>query len=206
MFGLFKKNKKGKDEKSKAYCFNDMQEFIMFAAVQKQKNRTEDFEWMKSEEYDKFWKNGYSLFEQKQYDKAIANYEKCLSMNPISLYVRFEIAECYIQLGDYASALKYLEKNIEFLIEDKYIAQFYRRIGFINIEKENYICAVACYVYSNEFEKHPSVMQELMYIAQQCGKMPEINDVKEVLRKNNIHIFQPKAREFPTKVSNEHQQ
>lgn len=110
-----------------------MQEFIMFAAVQKQKNRTEDFEWMKSEEYDKFWKNGYSLFEQKQYDKAIANYEKCLSMNPISLYVRFEIAECYIQLGDYASALKYLEKNIEFLIEDKYIAQFYRRIGFINI-------------------------------------------------------------------------
>lgn len=54
-------------------------------------------------------------------------------------------------------------------------------------------------MYSNEFEKHPSVMQELMYIAQQCGKMPEINDVKEVLKKNNIHIFQPRAKEFPGK-------
>ena len=57
----------------------------------------------------------------------------------------------------------------DFLIEEKNIARFYRRMGYIEIEKGNYKVAAACYQYSQKFENHPSVVQELMYIKAKGG-------------------------------------
>lgn len=172
-------------EDSEMWCFNDLKEFIIYQELRKKKNVV----WMKSDEYDKYWNDGFKLFDVGQYDDAIRSYQKCLSMNPISLYVRFEITECYIQLHNYVQAMNILTGNVKNLLYNEDIARFYRRVGYINIELKNYDCAVACYLYSGKFENHPSIQQEIMYITQQLSEMPQVNNPEEVLKDNNIIII-----------------
>ena len=200
MFGFLKKKTVPKiqsvdsDNKnmrnSEQFCFNDLQEFMLYTALYK--NGDKDIVWLKSNEYDKYWNDGFKLFDAKKYEAAIKSYQKCLNMNPISLYVKFEIAECYIQLKNYPAAMNMLMENVKHLMSDKYIAQFYRRIGFINIEVGNYDCAVACYVYSCKFENHPSIQKEIGYIIQQSSKMPQVDYPEYILRANNIIVIEKK--------------
>ena len=172
-------------EDGEIWCFNDSKEFIIYTALNKNKNVV----WMKSDEYDKYWNDGFKLFDAGKYDDAIRSYQKCLSMNPISLYVRFEITECYIQLHNYVQAINILMSNVKNLLYNEDIARFYRRVGYINIELKNYDCAVACYLYSIKFENHPSILQEIMYITQQLSEMSQVNNPEEVLKDNNIIII-----------------
>lgn len=174
---------------SEQWCFNDVQEFMLYTVLYKS---DKNIVWQKSNEYDKCWSDGFKSFDAGKYEDAIKSYQKCLKMNPISLYVKFEIAECYIQLKNYPLAMNMLMENVKHLISDKHIARFYRRIGFINIELENYDCAIACYLYSAKFENHPSIHQEIRYIIQHLSKMPQVDNPKDVLKENNIIIIEKK--------------
>ena len=125
--------------------------------------------WLSGDKYLVEYKKGYQLFEQGQYSRAIEAYKKCLELNPIGLSARFEICESYLKIGNLSSARNTLLEMKDFLIEEKSIARFYRRMGYIEIEKGNYKVAAACYQYSQKFENHPSVVQELMYIKAKGG-------------------------------------
>lgn len=120
--------------------------------------------WLSGDNYMVEYRRGYQLFEQGQYSKAIEAYKECLKLNPIGISARFEICEAYLKMGNLSAASNALLEMKDFLIEEKNIARFYRRIGYIEIEKRNYKVAAACYQYSQKFENHPSVAQELMYI------------------------------------------
>ena len=72
-------------------------------------------------------------------------------------------------MGNLSAAKNTLLEMKDYLIEEKNIARFYRRMGYIEIEKGNYKVAAACYQYSQKFENHPSVVQELMYIKSKGG-------------------------------------
>ena len=123
--------------------------------------------WLSGDKYLVEYKKGYQLFEQGQYSRAIEAYKKCLELNPIGLSARFEICESYLKIGNLSSARNTLLEMKDFLIEEKNIARFYRRMGYI--EKGNYKGAAARYQYSQKFENHPSVVQELMYIKAKGG-------------------------------------
>ena len=125
--------------------------------------------WLSGDNYLVEYKRGYQLFEQGQYSRAIEAYKKCLELNPIGLSARFEICEAYLKMGNLSSARNTLLEMKDYLIEEKNIARFYRRMGYIEIEKSNYKTAAACYQYSQKYENHPSVIQELMYIKSKGG-------------------------------------
>ncbi len=95
--------------------------------------------WLSGDKYLVEYKKGYQLFEQGQYSRAIEAYKKCLELNPIGLSARFEICESYLKIGNLSSARNTLLEMKDFLIEEKNIARFYRRMGYIEIEKGNYM-------------------------------------------------------------------
>lgn len=41
----------------------------------------------------------YRLFEDRKFRKAIEAYQKALKVNPVGINARFEICECYLQIG-----------------------------------------------------------------------------------------------------------
>lgn len=118
-----------------------------------------------------------------------------LVLNPIGISSRFEICECFIQLKDFSSAEEILYDMGRYLLEPKHIAKFYRRIGYIEIEKGNYLGATACYAYSINFECHPTVEQELQYISSKLGI--ELNNILNnptiFLEKYNIPILKKRS-------------
>lgn len=82
----------------------------------------------------------------------------------------------------------------DFLLEAKYIAKFYRRLGFIECEKGNYQIASACYLYSRNFEEHPSVSQELAYIVSLGGTVPASANSMDLLKIAEVPVIEKKER------------
>ena len=109
--------------------------------------------WLSGDNYLVEYQKGYQLFEQGRYNKAIEAYKKSLELNPIGLSARFEICEAYLAMGNFPAARNTLLEMKDFLIEEKCIARFYRRMGYIEIKEENYKVAAACYQYSRKFHE-----------------------------------------------------
>lgn len=145
--------------------------------------------WLSGDNYWNIYKKAYQLFEQGEYVKAIDAYNDCLVLNPIGLSARFEICEAYLKIGNINAARRTLLEMKDFIIEDESIARFYRRMGFIEIERENYEVAAACYNYSKKYENHPSVSQELLYIRSRGGVRAISSNPISVLKKTDIPII-----------------
>ena len=145
--------------------------------------------WVSADDYIKEYQKGYQLFEQGQFIKAIETYKACLKLNPIGLNARFEMCEAYLQLHKLSNAKSTLLEMKDYLIEEKSIARFYRRMGFIEIENNNFKVAASCYQYSLKFENHPSVMQELMYIKSKGGFDATSGDPEKILTKAGIPVL-----------------
>lgn len=151
--------------------------------------------WLSGDNYIKEYQKGYQLFEQGQFNKALEAYKNCLKLNPIGISARFEMCETYLRLRNLASAKQTLLDMKDFLIEEKAIAKFYRRFGFIAIEQGNYREAAACYQYSLKFENHPSVSQELMYIKSKGGFAATSGTPEKVLANAKIPVLsKPQAK------------
>ncbi len=144
---------------------------------------------MSGDNYIKEYQRGFQLFEQRQFTKALEAYKNCLKLNPIGISARFEMCEAYLQLHNLSSAKQSLLDMKDFLVEEKAIAKFYRRFGFIEIEQGHYREAAACYQYSLKFENHPSVLQELMYIKSQGGSGAVAGVPEKVLSNARIPVL-----------------
>lgn len=134
------------------------------------------------------YQKGYQLAERGLYKEAIDALQECLKLNPIGISARFEIFECYIQLGDILSARSVLLELFPYLTEAKHIAKFYRRLGYLAVEAKSYLLGAACYQWSRKFEAHPSIEQELQYISDLRGVDIQIarDCTAAILRKYNV--------------------
>lgn len=55
---------------------------------------------------------GIKLYDKKDYEGALEMYKKALTSNPASVQAKYEIASTYLQLRDYANAIKYSDQVI----------------------------------------------------------------------------------------------
>lgn len=177
-------------EVSSGYYFEDMNEFLIFVKNYANKDSsTGNVSWLSGPNYAEECRKGYQLFEQGNFTKCIEAYKNALKLNPIGLTARFEIAEANMQLRNYAQARNTLFEMRNFLLDNPNIARFYRRLGYIEIEKKNYQAAAACYQYSRQFENHPSIPQELEYIKHFGGAGALAGNPETVLKSNGIPII-----------------
>ena len=175
---------------SEGYYFESPLELAIYGKLFA-KNKT--VRWLSGDNYLIEYQKGYQLFEQGQYNRAIETYNRCLELNPIGINARFEICESYINIGNLSAARDTLLEMKDFLIEEKSIARFYRRMGYIEIEKENYKVAAACYQYSRKFEANTLVAQELMYIVSKAGKGVASKNPEKVLSKAKLPLLTTKS-------------
>lgn len=55
---------------------------------------------------------GIKLYDKKDYEGALEMYKKALTSNPASVQAKYEMASAYLQLKDYANAIKYSDQVI----------------------------------------------------------------------------------------------
>ena len=168
--------------------FDDEQEFITYCNLFKDQIGSKQVIWSRGTDYRDLFMKGLQLFEQKQHKKAIKTLESALDFNPIGLAARFEIAENHIVLKNYKKAREVLLEMKDMLTTNNYIARFYRRLGFICVEEEDYETAYACFVESGKYEKTQQAEQEIKYISSKATINKSI-DVKKILEQNNIPLF-----------------
>ncbi len=146
--------------------------------------------WISAKNYLEQYQKGYQLYEKRKYAQAIEEYRKCFELNPIGISARFEICEAYMRLKDWNSAKKTLLDMQNILVYDeKTIARFYRRFGFMEVEKGNYSLAAACYLYSKKFEDHPSLANELLYVRSKGGAAVLTSNPERVLSSAGVPIL-----------------
>ena len=167
--------------KEEGYYFENPMELAIYGKLH---GKGSFVSWISSDKYLELYKKGYQLFECGQYAKAIDVYKECLKLNPIGISARFELVECYIVTKQLAFARKSLYDMKDYLMEDSHKAKFYRRIGYIAIEEGSYKEAYACYQYSLNYENHPSVSQEMQYIASKAG-----SSVKKVSAESTLDAY-----------------
>lgn len=169
-FDSFSNDKKiaspdSQNNKKEVYFFENITEFLLFIALYGDKRNVT---WGNPEVYLNEFKKAYSLFEQ-QFAQSLRVLKNCLALNPIGINARFKMCETYIQLHRLDDARNTLFGMRDLLIEKKAIARFYRRLAFIATENKRYTEACACLIFSKNYENHPSVTNELIYITLTSG-------------------------------------
>lgn len=176
-------------EDSEGFYFEDMMEFALYAKLFARKSN-KNVQWLAGSAYVDEFKRGYNLYDQGRFDDAVAAFKHCLELNPVGINARFELAESYVRLGNLAAAQRSLLDATPFLVDEKNIARFYRRLGYIAIERKDFRTAVACYQYSLKFENHPSVPQELAYIKSMGGKVSTAEDPARILKNAGLPLLE----------------
>lgn len=178
------------DPNTEKYCFADQYEFMMYAKHCKDAGRTSGgVIWINDTSYQEHFKRGYDLFDRGQYEQALTEYLEALKVNPVGISARFEICECYLKLRRLSDARRALLDMQEYLIEARYVARFYRRMSFIAIEQRDYRLAVACLLFSLNYEKIPYVTQELMYIQSINGHPVMVSNPQRVIQSAGVPIL-----------------
>lgn len=181
------------DPEADRFCFADQMEFVMYAGHCKKLGQTKNVIWENKSTYQDLFMQGYRLFEDRKFRKAIEAFQKALKVNPVGINARFEICECYLQIGNLLGARSALLDMQEYLVEAKNIARFYRRMGYIAIEQKDYRLAAAYFIFSMRYEKSNLVADELMYIHSITGGIEPIGNPEEYLRSSGIPILTSNA-------------
>lgn len=177
---------RSKNSSAEGYYFDSAMELAVYGKLFAKDHVVN---WLAGDNYKVAYMKGYHLYEQGLYAQAIDACRKSLKLNPIGLSARFEICECYLKMGDLAAARKTLLEMKDYIVDNTSIAKFYRRIGFIEIEERRYQLAAACYQYSQRFENHPSVSQELVYIMSKAGVNIMSPNPDKILMSANVPLL-----------------
>lgn len=177
------------DPDADRFCFDSQMEFFIYAKHAKDTGRKKNIIWENKSSYTDRFMQGYYLYEDGKFEKALQAYKKALEVNPVGINARFEICECYLKLGNLIGARTTLLEMQDFLVQNTHIAKFYRRMGFIAIEQQDYRLGAACFIHSLKHEKSNLVADELMYIHSITGGIDPIIDPEKVIRLAKIPIL-----------------
>lgn len=154
----------------------------------------EECVWLHDGSFMQLFKKAFELYDEKKYGEALEVYQKCLLRNPVSIRTMFEIYECYFAMEMLDSAYKALYGMKEFLRKNEDIGHFYRSIGYIEKERNNYLLAYACLSYSLQFNKNNSIEVEvnclLVDIRIAAGHSLELVSPVDLFKSNNIPVYE----------------
>lgn len=175
-------------ENTLVFEFDNMQEFMTYCDLFKEQIGTKKVIWSDATNYRDFFNKAVELLKQNKCTDAIICFEKALELNPIGLAARLGIAESYICLKDYKQAKECLMNAKRYIRPDFFAGSFYRKLGFIAIEEENYLLGYACYMQSKKFDNLPIADSEMKYIASKIS-VPNDFNCRKVLMDNNIPVL-----------------
>lgn len=139
----------------------------------------------------KYIENGRRLTNEGNYNEAINEFSKALEYNPVNVAVINKIVSCYKYLHDIEKEFEYAQKTYNFCCTRSELATYYRNVGWYYLEKYKPEVSVACYMYSNLFEKSEQNENEIHFLevaTQKSYKDLSIEEIQETLKENSIPI------------------
>lgn len=132
---------------------------------------------------------GFINVEKKEFEKAIQYLNKAIAWNPISPDNRFEKANVYRKLGQFDRYRVEVEKTYPYIYSSRYMAAYYRHLGWYYTERRIFDLANALYTQSIKFENINLAHEELGYIAKQEKREKRLStneEIKRLLTEYNI--------------------
>lgn len=193
------------NENTTEYSFANKEEYTIFCRRFQSSGKVV---WNTSAAYIVEYNAAFQEYEDERYENALRLYFKALKINPIAIDARFEIANCYVKLGEFTNALLSLAVLKDFLFTEQYIAKFYRTLGYIYSENESkdYHLSYCCYKHSNKYDRvglyKAEVDREMIYLTSKEGEGRFRSDAKywasyepeEVLGWYNIPVLKANDR------------
>lgn len=151
----------------------------------------EGIHWQQGDAYLERYRKGRQFMVEGRFRWARKVLRGSLCLNPIGIRARFAVCECHIQLKEYGAAQRALNEMSPWLTTQAEIARFYRKMGQIEQERGSDVGAIACYVYSREFEDDPAVQGALEHIRAKLGRRADQvwSDPVPVLKARNIAVL-----------------
>jgi tetratricopeptide (TPR) repeat protein len=121
---------------------------------------------------------GEEFLNNKQYDLALRDMEKVLSIDSVYVLARLTLAKIYLGLNDTVSAIKVLLKHVQINSEP---AEGYMELG--NIFKSKGLSDSSFYYYKKSFDAHNAYPQANFEIANYYCQSSKYNDALDYLNR-----------------------
>ena len=172
------------------YEFDDNYEYSTYIEKYKNEYVGKQVIWSKGNDYRDLFIKAKNLFEQNQHEKALKTLETAMEFNPIGLKARFLAVDCLAALKRFDEAKEKLFKIKDMLPDNGYARLFYRKLGYIFSDDNQFEAACACQAKSLEYEKADWDDDINSLLAEFAIKTNM--DIEDVLKKNNIPILPKK--------------
>ena len=95
---------------------------------------------------------------------ALQSYEKALVFNPVSTQIYFRLISVHFRLGQLEELFSRTKEVYPYLSTKAEMAQYYRWLGYYNLEKYQPELSAALYRYSTLFSKSAQAEEEIRYL------------------------------------------
>ena len=187
---FIKQEEQYKNDSSKIYLnFDDMFDFILYCNFHK--NDGKDIEWLSIPFLTAYSYLECIYFETNDFENANKMIDKMLEWAPMNLDGLFERSQIYLRQKDLQQFLNHTLSIYDKISKAKYMARFYRNLGYYYIEVKQLDLAYALYSASIMFEQSPNAFNEMGYINKLLGREPykmPVNEWIKELNSNNIPV------------------
>ncbi|MCR5828902.1 MAG: hypothetical protein K6F93_00955 [Lachnospiraceae bacterium] len=141
--------------------------------------------------YGEHTKKGYELMGEGNYVGALNEWLKALDDDPVSTEALLKIISCHKYLRNIEKEYEYTKKSYDFCCTRSELAAYYRNLGWYYLEIYKPDVSVACYQYSNLFEKSEQVESEIHFLetaTKKTYKEADIDQLQKILAENDIPL------------------
>jgi tetratricopeptide (TPR) repeat protein len=190
------------DDINEFHNFDEFFEEQIYMEVFKPMKKMRQMPWNFALAYLKY---GIILFELKEFDKAKIFLKKANKINPINVYIMFELSEISKINKNWDEYIKITNKCLEYAYSSEGLARCYRNYGYYFIEQNDYETAIAAYCIAMIFsfgigKKFPQL--EMQYLRKLTRKTDaeiaymlqnNLGEMVKKLKKYNIQLGANKA-------------
>lgn len=106
-------------------------------------------------------KKSHQLMNETEYEEALMEWKKVLSCNPVCMEAYSGLIACYKYLYEIEKEYEATLETYNYCCTRAELAAYYRNLGWYYLESYQPNVAVACYQYSELFEKSEQVKSEI---------------------------------------------
>ncbi len=171
------------DKHGKIMDFNTQLEFVIYCNMEKHNKVS----WNRNYLSEIYHLKGVIEFENKNFKEVLSWGEKSLRWNPANYITYSEILEACIRLKDYQKFDMYFEKALKITASPIYLAQLYKKLGFVYIDKGQDEMAYNLLLYSKLFFPRMEADKEIAYLEKKIGTklkfFPDLGVIKYIQEK-----------------------
>lgn len=178
------------DKYGRVLDFNNKMEFFLYCHI----NTKTNISWTRNFLSEIYLLKGILLYEARHFKDAIIFFDKSLKWNPVNAHTYNEILEACINLHNFDKFDMYFNRAMKIAMRPIDIAMFYKKLGYVSIERGQDEIAYNLMLYSKLFFPRKEADLEINYLEQRFGtrlkRYPDLGTI-EYLREKELLYKRP---------------